>query len=185
MKTSHILTALTAFLVSVSVHATQVVLHTNHGDIQLELDEQNAPISSQNFIQYAKSGFYNGTLFHRVIDGFMIQGGGFKSGMESKSTQSPIKNEADNRLSNQRGTIAMARTGEPHSATSQFFINLVDNEFLNHRGKEGQDWGYAVFGKVTKGMEVVDSIAKVKTGRSGFHQNVPVEDVVIKSVSIK
>ncbi|OOS01653.1 hypothetical protein B0186_02655 [Canicola haemoglobinophilus] len=154
-------------------HATNVILHTNQGDIVIELDEKNAPISSQNFLQYSQSGFYNGTIFHRVIDGFMIQGGGFSSGMQKKTTHDPIKNEANNGLKNIAGSVAMARTADPHSATSQFFINLVDNTFLNHTAETEQGWGYAVFGKVVEGMDIVNKIAKVQTGRQGFHRDVP------------
>ncbi len=161
-----------------------IVLKTNHGDITLELDLENAPKSSENFLAYARDGFYNGTIFHRVIDGFMIQGGGFEPGMTQKPTGSPIENEADNGLKNALGTIAMARTMDPHSATAQFFINVSDNEFLNHSSPTPQGWGYAVFGKVTEGMDVVDAIRKVATGSAGGHQDVPVEDVVIESVEV-
>ncbi len=154
------------------------------GKITLELDDAKAPITVKNFIDYAKSGHYNGTIFHRVIDGFMIQGGGFTPAMEQKKTRDPIKNEATNGLSNARGTIAMARTSVVDSATSQFFINLVDNAFLNFRAPTPQYYGYAVFGKVTEGMDVVDRIAKVRTGFAGPHQNVPVEPVVIKKVTV-
>lgn len=162
----------------------QVVIHTSLGDILIELDSTKAPATVDNFLQYAKDGFYDGTIFHRVIRGFMIQGGGFTEAFEKKTTRAPIKNEADNGLKNNRGTIAMARTPNPHSATGQFFINLVNNDGLNHRGKTQQGWGYAVFGKVTQGMEVVDNIAKARTTRKGPHQNVPVNDIVIKSVEI-
>lgn len=168
-----------------------ITLHTNFGDIKLELDTTRAPITAKNFETYCKEGFYNGTIFHRVIDGFMIQGGGMEVGLIEKPTKAPIQNEANNRLSNQRGTIAMARTMDPHSATAQFFINTVDNPFLDYRSKEMhgrevvQEWGYAVFGKVVEGMDVVDKIQKVKTGNKGFHQDVPKEDVVINSVSVE
>ncbi|PJG83465.1 peptidylprolyl isomerase [Caviibacterium pharyngocola] len=165
--------------------ATNVVLHTNQGDIHLALDDKNAPVTVQNFLHYAQNGFYNGTIFHRVIDGFMIQGGGFESGMKQKQTDAPIKNEADNGLKNERGSIAMARTSDPHSATAQFFINVANNDFLNFKEKSAQGWGYAVFGQVTQGMDVVDRITQVKTGRSGFHRDVPQEDVVIQSVSVE
>lgn len=140
---------------------------TNKGDIDIELDFDNAPISAKNFQQYAEEGFYNGTIFHRVIPGFVLQGGGMQSGMKEKPTRAPIENEADNGLKNDRGTLSMARTQDPHSASSQFFIYLVDNNFLNHSGKNPQGWGYAVFGKVVAGMDVVDSIAKTPTGRFG------------------
>lgn len=167
-----------------------ITLHTNFGDIKLELDFEKAPITAKNFEDYCKEGFYDGTIFHRVIDGFMIQGGGMESGMVEKTTKAPIQNEANNRLSNQRGTISMARTMDPHSASAQFFINTVDNTFLDYRSKElhgrevVQEWGYAVFGRVVEGMDVVDKIQKVDTGNKGFHQDVPKEDVVIRSVSI-
>ena len=154
------------------------------GTITLELDDAKAPITVKNFIDYAKSGHYNGTIFHRVIDGFMIQGGGFTSSMDQKSTNAPIKNEATNGLSNLRGTIAMARTSVVDSATSQFFINLIDNTFLDYKGPAPRLYGYAVFGKVTDGMDVVDRIAKVKTGFSGPHQNVPETPVLIKKIAV-
>ena len=186
MKTIKILTALfTALLTTLSVNAKDVTLHTNYGDIKISLDEQQAPVSAKNFLAYAEKGFYNNTIFHRVIDGFMIQGGGFESGMTQKKTEAPIKNEANNGLKNNRGTIAMARTSDPHSATAQFFINLQDNDFLNYSAPTNQGWGYAVFGKVVSGMDVVDKIAKVKTGSAGFHRDVPTEDVLIKSVTIE
>ena len=154
------------------------------GTITLELDDAKAPITVKNFIDYAKSGHYNGTIFHRVIDGFMIQGGGFTPSMDQKSTNAPIKNEATNGLSNLRGTIAMARTTVVDSATSQFFINLIDNTFLDYKGPAPRLYGYAVFGKVTDGMDVVDRIAKVKTGFSGPHQNVPETPVLIKKIAV-
>ena len=154
------------------------------GTITLELDDAKAPITVKNFIDYAKSGHYNGTIFHRVIDGFMIQGGGFTPSMDQKSTNAPIKNEATNGLSNLRGTIAMARTSVVDSATSQFFINLIDNTFLDYKGPAPRLYGYAVFGKVTDGMDVVDRIAKVKTGFSGPHQNVPETPVLIKKIAV-
>ncbi len=159
-----------------------VALETTMGTVSLELDDEKAPVTVQNFIDYAKSGHYDGTIFHRVIDGFMIQGGGFTKDMNQKATNAPIKNEAKNGLPNARGTIAMARTMVVDSATSQFFINLVDNDFLNYAGDA--QYGYAVFGKVTDGMNVVDQIAKVKTGFAGPHQNVPEEAIVIKKVHI-
>ncbi|MEW5790258.1 MAG: peptidylprolyl isomerase [Pseudomonadota bacterium] len=159
----------------------QVALHTNYGKIVLELDADKAPKTVANFLEYVRNGHYNGTIFHRVIDGFMIQGGGFDADMQQKSTGAPIENEADNNLKNARGTIAMARTNDPHSATAQFFINVADNDFLNHSGKNPQGWGYAVFGKVVQGMDVVDKIKDVRTGNQGFHQNVPTEPVIIES----
>jgi peptidyl-prolyl cis-trans isomerase B (cyclophilin B) len=154
------------------------------GSITVELDDEKAPITVKNFLDYAASGHYDGTIFHRVIDGFMIQGGGFTKAMDQKPTKDPIKNEAANGLTNKRGTIAMARTMVVDSATSQFFINLVDNDFLNFRAPTPQYYGYAVFGKVTDGMDVVDKIAKVKTGFAGPHQNVPEEPIVIKKVHV-
>ena len=164
---------------------TQVTISTSMGDIQLELDGEKAPITVENFKTIAGSGYYEGTIFHRVINGFMVQGGGLTSDMNNKSSgTSPIQNEANNGLSNDRGTIAMARTGEPHSATSQFFINHKDNEFLNHTGENPQGWGYAVFGKVTDGMDVVDQIADVATGNVGPYQDVPLEVITIESVTI-
>ncbi|BEI35251.1 MULTISPECIES: peptidylprolyl isomerase [unclassified Polynucleobacter] len=161
-----------------------VLLKTNHGDITLELDAAKAPKSVANFLAYVKSGHYDGTIFHRVIDNFMIQGGGMTAGMKQKSTLDQIENEANNGLKNDRGTIAMARTSDPHSATAQFFINVNDNDFLNHTAPTPQGWGYAVFGKVTNGMDVVDKIKKVKTGNAGYHQDVPTEDVVIEKASV-
>jgi peptidyl-prolyl cis-trans isomerase B (cyclophilin B) len=157
-----------------------VVLHTNHGDITLELDAARAPISAANFLQYVRDGHFDNTIFHRVIDGFMIQGGGFGPGMQEKPTREQIKNEADNGLANARYTIAMARTSDPHSATAQFFVNVADNAFLNHKAPNAQGWGYCVFGKVTAGFDVVDKIKGVRTGNKGFHQDVPLEDVVIE-----
>lgn len=159
------------------------IMETSMGTITLELDETKAPATVENFVKYAESGFYDDTIFHRVIDGFMIQGGGFTRDMNQKDTDSPIRNEAMNGLKNDRGTIAMARTMVVDSATSQFFINLVDNDFLNFSAPTAQGFGYAVFGKVVDGMEVVDKIAKVRTGFSGPHQNVPAEPIVIKKVS--
>lgn len=157
-----------------------VRLHTTHGIITLELDTAKAPATVENFLSYVKSGHFNNTVFHRVIDGFMIQGGGFEPGMKQKPTGAQIKNEADNKLKNDRYTIAMARTSDPHSATAQFFINVGNNDFLNHTAPTSQGWGYCVFGKVTAGTEVVDKIKGVKTGSRGGHQDVPVEDVVIE-----
>ena len=162
-----------------------VVIETSKGTIELELDRAKAPRSVENFLAYAKSGFYNGTIFHRVIPGFMIQGGGFTGQMEQKKTQPPIQNEADNGLPNARGTLAMARTGDPHSATAQFFINLVDNAALDFQQKSDTGWGYAVFGKVTKGMDIVDTIAAVETTQLGPMGDVPVTPIEIKKVEVK
>ena len=161
-----------------------VKLHTNFGTITLELDAEKAPVTVENFLQYVTDGFYNNTIFHRVIDGFMIQGGGFEPGMNQKPTKAEIKNEADNGLKNEKYTVAMARTPNPHSASSQFFINIADNSFLNFTNPTQQGWGYCVFGKVVEGMDVVDQIRKVKTGNKGGHQDVPAEDVVIESAEI-
>jgi peptidyl-prolyl cis-trans isomerase B (cyclophilin B) len=163
--------------------STQVDLQTNKGTIRLELDDAKAPLSTQNFLSYVDAGHYNGTVFHRVIPGFMIQGGGFEPGMKQKSTQASIQNEAGNGLKNDHYTVAMARTSAPHSATSQFFINATDNGFLNFTSESPQGWGYAVFGKVVSGQEVVDAIEKVRTGSRGGHGDVPVEDVVIISAT--
>tara|TARA_B100000609_G_C17104922_1_gene376638 strand:- start:92 stop:709 length:618 start_codon:yes stop_codon:yes gene_type:complete len=164
---------------------TEVIIKTSLGDINLELNNEKAPITVENFKSIAESGYYEGTIFHRVINGFMIQGGGLTSDMSNKSSgTSPIQNEANNGLSNDRGTIAMARTMDPHSATSQFFINHKDNGFLNHTGETSQGWGYAVFGVVTDGMDVVDQIAEVATGSSGAYQDVPQEVITIESVVI-
>ena len=162
----------------------KATIETSMGSITLELDDAKAPVTVANFLAYAKDGHYDGTIFHRVIDGFMIQGGGFDKSMDQKETRAPIRNEAMNGLKNDRGTIAMARTMIVDSATSQFFINLVDNEFLNFTSPTPQGFGYAVFGKVTDGMEVVDAIAKVRTGFHGPHQNVPEEPVVIRKVTV-
>lgn len=156
-----------------------VQLKTSLGNITLSLNAEKAPKSVENFLAYVKSGHYNGTIFHRVIKNFMIQGGGMTTGLKQKPTLEPIDNEADNGLTNRRGSVAMARTNQPHSATSQFFINVVDNDFLNFSAPTPQGWGYAVFGEVTEGMEVVDEIRKVRTTHSGFHQDVPEEDVTI------
>ena len=163
---------------------TQVLLKTNKGDITLALDAIKAPKTVANFLQYVKSGHYDGTIFHRVIDNFMVQGGGMTAGLKEKTSGAQIENEANNGLKNERGTVAMARTSDPHSATAQFFINVNDNDFLNHTAPNAQGWGYAVFGKVTGGQDVVDVIRKVKTGNTGFHQDVPAEDVVIEKVSV-
>jgi peptidyl-prolyl cis-trans isomerase B (cyclophilin B) len=156
-----------------------VVLHTNHGDITLELDAENAPASTANFLQYVRDGHYHNTLFHRVIPGFMIQGGGMEPGMKQKPTRAPVANEATNGVKNKNYTVAMARTSEPHSATAQFFINVADNDFLDYTSPSANGWGYCVFGKVVGGKDVVDKIKAVPTATTGFHQNVPKEDVVI------
>lgn len=161
-----------------------IVLHTNHGDITVELDYDKAPVTAKNFEQYVKDGFYDGVIFHRVINNFMIQGGGFTAGMESKETRAPIENEADNGLKNEIGTLAMARTMDPHSASAQFFINVADNSFLNHTAKTTQGWGYAVFGKVTAGMDIVNTIKETATTTKAGHQDVPVEDIIIESTEI-
>ncbi len=160
-----------------------VKLLTNFGEITLELDAEKAPITTANFLQYVDNGFYNGTIFHRVIDGFMIQGGGFDTTMKQKESMAEIKNEADNGLKNDKYTIAMARTSAPHSASSQFFINAGDNDFLNHSAPTSSGWGYCVFGKVVAGMDVVDKIRQVATGNSKGHQDVPVDNVVIESAT--
>jgi len=159
-------------------------LNTNKGSITIELDFEQAPQTARNFEQYVSDGFYDGTLFHRVIPGFMIQGGGMEPGMQEKGAKAPIQNEATNGLVNERGSLAMARTNDPHSASSQFFINLSDNDFLNHKGQTPQGWGYCVFGRVTVGMDVVDAIAKVTTGTVRFHQDVPTDDVIIESAEV-
>ena len=161
-----------------------VKLHTNFGTIVLELDAAKAPETVKNFLAYVEAGHYDNTVFHRVIDGFMIQGGGFEPGMQQKPTNAPIQNEAANGLKNDRYTVAMARTGDPHSATAQFFINVKDNAFLNHTAPNSQGWGYCVFGKVVEGMDVVDKIKGVKTGPKGFHQDVPADDVVIQKAEV-
>lgn len=161
-----------------------ITLHTNFGDIKIQLNEEKAPETSANFLQYCRDGFYDNTLFHRVIDGFMIQGGGMESGLREKSTRAPIKNEANNGLSNKVGTLAMARTMEPHSASSQFFINVNNNTFLDFRSESLDGWGYCVFGEVVEGMDVVNKIKGVSTGFYGMHQDVPLEDVVITGTTI-
>ena len=163
----------------------QVVIDTTLGSLTFELDAEKAPITVENFLAYVSSGHYDNTIFHRVIDGFMIQGGGFSADMKQKKTNAPIKNEADNGLQNKRGTVAMARTQVVDSATSQFFINVADNSFLDHKGKDAASYGYAVFGKVVEGEETVDAIRKVATGTKGFHQDVPKEPVVINSARVK
>lgn len=161
-----------------------IKLNTNMGSIVLELDADKAPETVANFTQYASDGFYNGTIFHRVINGFMIQGGGMEPSMKEKTTRAPVKNEADNGLTNARGTVAMARTPDPHSATAQFFINLNDNTFLNFRSASTDGFGYCVFGKVVDGMDIVDKIKDVATTSAGAHQDVPAEDVIIESVEV-
>lgn len=162
---------------------TQVILKTSHGNITIELDEEKAPLSCENFLSYVDSGAYDGTIFHRVIDGFMIQGGGFNPDMSQRKSNAPIKNEADNGLKNEQGTLAMARTNEPHSASNQFFINVASNDFLNHSAPTTQGWGYAVFAKVTDGMDVINAIKGCKTGRSGHHEDVPLEAISIEKAS--
>lgn len=159
-------------------------LQTNKGIIEIELDAEKAPATVENFMNYVKEGFYDGTIFHRVIDGFMIQGGGMEPGMNEKQTKAPVKNEADNGLKNERGTIAMARTSDPQSATAQFFINLADNAFLNHQSPSMEGWGYCVFGKVSNGMDVVDDIKDMATTTRGGHQDVPAEDITIEKAEI-
>jgi peptidyl-prolyl cis-trans isomerase B (cyclophilin B) len=163
---------------------TQVLLTTNHGNIKVELDDAKAPKTVANFVQYAKDGHFDNTVFHRVIPGFMVQGGGFEPGMKQKKARDPIDNEATNGLKNDKYTLAMARTGDPHSASAQFFINAKDNDFLNFKSPNGAGWGYCVFGKVVEGKEVVDKIEGVKTSRSGMHEDVPVEDVVIQKAEV-
>jgi peptidyl-prolyl cis-trans isomerase B (cyclophilin B) len=162
-----------------------VQMDTSAGTLRIELDEVNAPLSTANFLAYVNNGHYDGTVFHRVIKGFMLQGGGFEAGMKQKATLAPIQNEANNGLKNKRYTLSMARTNDPHSATSQFFVNVADNAFLDFKAENASGWGYAVFGRVVSGTEVVDAIEKVKTGRKGFHDDVPLEDVVItKAVEV-
>ena len=164
--------------------AAHVTIATTVGQMTLELDADNAPKTVENFLAYASSGFYDGTIIHRVINNFMIQGGGFTTDMEQKPTQAPVDNEANNGLKNERGTIAMARTQDPHSATAQFFINVQDNDFLNHTGENMQGWGYTVFGKITQGEDVLDKIRCVQTGSQGGHQDVPTEPIIIESISV-
>ncbi|AUI86269.1 peptidylprolyl isomerase [Vibrio azureus] len=162
-----------------------ITLHTNFGDIKIQLNEEKAPETSANFLQYCRDGFYDNTLFHRVIDGFMVQGGGMESGLREKASRAPIKNEANNGLSNKVGTLAMARTMEPHSASSQFFINVNNNTFLDFRSESLDGWGYCVFGEVVEGMDIVNKIKGVSTGSYGMHQDVPLEDVVITGTTIE
>lgn len=161
----------------------QVTLTTNFGEIKIHLFDDKAPATVENFLQYVDNGFYDNTIFHRVIDGFMVQGGGFEPGMVQKETGAPIKNEANNGMTNKRGTLAMARTNDPHSATAQFFINVKDNDFLNFQAENMHGFGYCVFAEVVEGMDVVETIKNVKTGSSGFHQDVPTEDVIIQKAS--
>ncbi|MBX9915496.1 MAG: peptidyl-prolyl cis-trans isomerase [Pseudomonadaceae bacterium] len=161
-----------------------IKLHTNHGVISINLFEDKAPLTAANFTQYVKDGHYDNVIFHRVISNFMIQGGGFAPGMQEKSTRASIKNEADNGLSNKTGTLAMARTNEPHSASAQFFINVKDNDFLDHSSKTAQGWGYCVFGEVVEGLDIVEKIKAVATGSKGGHQDVPLEDVIIERAEI-
>ena len=163
---------------------TKVKLTTNLGEITIQLNAEKAPVSSANFLTYVSEGFYNGTIFHRVIPDFMAQGGGFDTSFNQKAVHAPIKNEADNGLKNTRGTLAMARTNDPNSATAQFFINLKDNTFLNHTGKNASGWGYAVFGEVIEGMDVVDAMAKQPTGNRGGHQDVPKTDIIIEKTEV-
>ncbi len=162
----------------------KVKFSTSMGDILLELDAEKAPVTVENFVNYVKNGHYDGLIFHRIISGFMVQGGGMEPGLKERPNLSPIENEADNGLKNNKGTIAMARTNDPHSATSQFFINLTNNDFLNHTAKNAQGWGYAVFGKVIEGQDVVDAMGQVETGSAGMHQDVPKEDVVLNKAEI-
>lgn len=161
-----------------------VKLHTNHGIITLSLDAEKAPITVENFLQYVEEGHYDNTIFHRVIPGFMVQGGGFAPGMKKKDTREAIENEANNGLTNKYGSVAMARTNDPHSATAQFFINVADNDFLDFKSPSGSGWGYCVFGEVVEGMDVVDKIKAMKTSNKGFQQDVPVEDVIIEKAEI-
>ncbi|EQC52532.1 peptidylprolyl isomerase [Bacteriovorax sp. DB6_IX] len=172
-------------LTTAAMANTKVLMKTNKGDIELELFDKAAPVTVKNFLGYVKSGFYKGTIFHRVIDNFMIQGGGFTSNLKKKTTREPIKNEADNGLGNDTGTIAMARTSDVHSATAQFFINVQNNAFLNHRSKDAAGYGYAVFGKVTKGMSVVNQIKKTRTTRNGPFANLPASNIIINDMVIK
>lgn len=162
-----------------------IIFKTSLGDIKINLDFEKAPTTAQNFQKYAEDGFYNGTIFHRVIKGFMVQGGGFSPGLNEKESRETIKNEASNGLSNKRGTLAMARTNEPHSASAQFFVNLVDNTFLDFKNESVQGWGYCVFGEVVEGMDIVDKMTLVDTGRMGHHDDVPKEDILIESTIVE
>ena len=163
---------------------SKVKMQTSMGDVVIEIDAENAPLTAENFLQYVRDGFYDNTVFHRVIDGFMVQGGGFEPGMKQKPVRAPIKNEAGNGLKNDAYTVAMARTSDPHSATAQFFFNVVNNNFLNFRAANADGFGYCVFGKVVEGRDVIDKIKAVPTGNRGFHQDVPAEDVVIKKAEV-
>jgi peptidyl-prolyl cis-trans isomerase B (cyclophilin B) len=192
LRFSPIISRLIIVLLSIFSAATlaegmpRVAMQTNQGKIVMELNQDKAPATVKNFLQYVKDGFYNGTIFHRVIEGFMIQGGGFTKDYEQKKTRDPINNEAANGLKNDRGTIAMARTGDPHSATAQFFINVVNNDFLNHTAPSGQGWGYAVFGKVVEGMDVVDKIRAIPTGSGGpFPTDVPEKPIIIEQMTLE
>ncbi len=170
-------------LAALAVYAEDnVIIKTSMGDITVQLFDKEAPATVKNFMSYVDKKFYNGTIFHRVIKDFMVQGGGFDASFKQKPTDAPVQNEADNKLKNAKGTLAMARTGDPHSATAQFFINTKDNDFLDHTGKNARGWGYCVFGKVVSGMDVVEKIENVKTGTRGYHENVPVENIVIKEI---
>ena len=175
--------ALLAFINHLKSTNDMITLHTSMGDIVIQLDEEKAPNTSANFKQYCEDGFYNDLIFHRVINNFMVQGGGMDKDMKEQTTRDSIQNEADNGLTNVVGSLAMARTGDPHSATAQFFINVKDNDFLNHRSKDSQGWGYAVFAHVVEGMDIVNKMKDVKTGRTGHHDDVPVEPIVIESTS--
>lgn len=185
----HLLTLTASLLLalapSIAQADTQAIIRTNMGNITLRLDETKAPQTVANFVAYARQGHYDGTIFHRVIDGFMIQGGGFDANMNPKPTRKAINSEADNGLKNQRYSVAMARLNTPHSATSQFFINVADNDFLNHQNKTPSGWGYTVFGQVTAGHAVVDKIAKVRTRSQGIHANVPIKPIIIQSIFIE
>ena len=174
-----------ALFLCLPVFAQTVVMETSKGTIEIELNAKKAPKTVENFLSYVKDGFYNGTIFHRVMDGFMIQGGGFTTGLQKKTTKKAVENEANNGLSNEIGTIAMARTSDPHSATAQFFINVANNTFLNHTSKSARGWGYTVFGKVKKGMAVVNKIKKASTKANGPHQNLPTENIIIKKAFVK
>lgn len=168
-----------------NTYMTQVTFHTSMGDIKIEVDHQNAPLTAENFVKYAEEGFYNGTIFHRIIPNFVVQGGGLVAGMEEKPNRDSIKNEADNGLKNLKGSLSMARTMDPNSATSQFFINLKDNDFLDHTSKDVHGWGYAVFAKIVEGMEVVEAMAKVETTNRQGHQDVPREDITIENTTVQ
>ena len=162
-----------------------IIFKTTLGDIKIKLDFDNAPITAKNFQQYVEDGFYNDTIFHRVIKNFMVQGGGFATGMDEKETRENIKNEANNKLSNKRGTLSMARTQEPHSASAQFFFNLVDNDFLDFKNESTQGWGYCVFAEIVEGLDVIDKMASIETGRTGYHDDVPTEEIVVNSAIVE